>query len=263
VEHHRDKQHARVTNHCPTMSEQPQLAISLQKTDVPVFQPNLMPFNISFSGPAPVSTYFQVYEIDASTSLNTKANGAAKSDTRREFTATFRGRSMCGLEVDVPEGYVGIVMKSENAEDAGKSNGKKAVAKAKTTKGKGKASAKSKGRATRSQSALLEEPEEEPMQIEDDYAMLSRVEQDSAATTQETGSADATRLLEQTGTFEKFVLWNADVHVDEGRDEYLRSMDEWVRLANVVCRCFHRSDLDDDLTFSLRFMLDTSTKCQC
>ena len=40
--------------------------------------------------------------------------------------------------------------------------------------------------------------------------------------------------LEVTGTFREFVLWNSDVLVDEGRDEYLRAIREWVNIAAEV-----------------------------
>ena len=40
--------------------------------------------------------------------------------------------------------------------------------------------------------------------------------------------------FEVTGTFREFVLWNADAPVDEGRDEYLRAIHEWVNIAAEV-----------------------------
>lgn len=40
--------------------------------------------------------------------------------------------------------------------------------------------------------------------------------------------------FEVTGTFKEFVLWNADVPVDEGRDEYLRAIHEWVNIVAEV-----------------------------
>jgi len=49
--------------------------------------------------------------------------------------------------------------------------------------------------------------------------------------------------LEVTGTFKEFVLWNADVPVEEGRDEYLMAIHEWVNIATEVrflsCHFFH------------------------
>lgn len=40
--------------------------------------------------------------------------------------------------------------------------------------------------------------------------------------------------LEVTGTFREFVLWNADAPLDEGRDEYLRAIRDWVNIAAEV-----------------------------
>ncbi len=42
------------------------------------------------------------------------------------------------------------------------------------------------------------------------------------------------RSLEPVSTFSSFTLWNPDVPPDENRDEYLRSLTEWTRLAAVV-----------------------------
>ncbi|KAH9971005.1 hypothetical protein BGW80DRAFT_1325058, partial [Lactifluus volemus] len=37
------------------------------------------------------------------------------------------------------------------------------------------------------------------------------------------------------GRFDSFVLWHPDNPVDEGKDEYLRSLSEWVNIAAEVC----------------------------
>jgi hypothetical protein len=40
--------------------------------------------------------------------------------------------------------------------------------------------------------------------------------------------------LEVTGTFREFVLWNADAPIDEGSDEYLMAIHEWVNIVTEV-----------------------------
>ena len=45
---------------------------------------------------------------------------------------------------------------------------------------------------------------------------------------------DRVDKFEVTGTFKEFMLWNADAPVDEGRDEYLRAIHEWVNIAAEV-----------------------------
>ena len=43
-----------------------------------------------------------------------------------------------------------------------------------------------------------------------------------------------TRVLEPVSTFSSFVLWNADIPANDGRDEYVRSLREWTKLAAEV-----------------------------
>jgi hypothetical protein len=49
---------------------------------------------------------------------------------------------------------------------------------------------------------------------------------------------DSLRILAPSATFNSFVLWNADIPVNEGRDEYMRCLTEWTQLAAVVRVCF-------------------------
>jgi ribonuclease H2 subunit C len=42
------------------------------------------------------------------------------------------------------------------------------------------------------------------------------------------------RLLKPAARFDSFVLWHPDIPVDEGKDEYLRSLSEWVNIAAEV-----------------------------
>ena len=42
------------------------------------------------------------------------------------------------------------------------------------------------------------------------------------------------RVLKPTARFDSFVLWHPDIPVDEGKDEYLRSLSEWTNIASEV-----------------------------
>jgi len=50
------------------------------------------------------------------------------------------------------------------------------------------------------------------------------------------GEHEPVRTLNPTGSFSSFVLWNPDLPVDEAKDEYLRSLNEWTQLAEEVHR---------------------------
>ncbi|KAG6889762.1 hypothetical protein C0995_014689 [Termitomyces sp. Mi166 len=130
------------------------------------------------------------------------------TDTTTRFISSFRGRTIQGLKVALPEGYVGVVLRGDGASDP------------KTRKGKGaqRRNLKSNGkRTTRSRNKTVpDEPEsvdDKPMNVDQD---------------------EETRTLSVASQFSNFVLWHADHPVDEGRDEYLRSLNEWTRLAHLI-----------------------------
>ena len=47
-------------------------------------------------------------------------------------------------------------------------------------------------------------------------------------------NAEEKRTLNPTAQFSSFVLWNPDFPVDLSRDEYLRSLTVWTKLAEEV-----------------------------
>jgi len=168
--------------------------------------PNLMPFHVDHNGPAPISTYFLVEAAseyiaqppppadEPVTSLSdavAEAPVLAKTslsrrvtDATKRFIATFRGRTVHGLKVQLPPGYTGVVM-AGGAPAAGELN-----------------------RRTRS---------------------VARGDEDEMDTDEK-----CTRTLVPTARFSSFVLWHPDMPVDPGRDEYARTLTEWIRLANEV-----------------------------
>ena len=72
--------------------------------------------------------------------------------------------------------------------------------------------------------------EEEVKQEEEEEAQME-VEEPPPA---EEKLEEQVEKFEVTGTFTEFMLWNADAPVDEGRDEYLRAIHEWVNIAAEV-----------------------------
>ncbi|TCD69625.1 hypothetical protein EIP91_006850 [Steccherinum ochraceum] len=244
----------------------------------PKCTPNLMPFHIGYSGPAPVSTYFRVKTALPPSYGSTKESGSVEADSnvvtetvsesqetlitdspaipeasssatlpvtasassatlvndevsataegvsqlslQRHYTAAFRGRTMHGLQVDLPEGYGGLVFRSPGANEITASDNDT------SSKRKGKTRAKDadtglSGRRSRGVRAVEEADEDVEMHVaegEEEYNELKRV-------------------LQPTGTFSSFILWNPDVPVDEGRDEYVRSLTEWMKLSAEIHRC--------------------------
>jgi Ribonuclease H2 non-catalytic subunit (Ylr154p-like) len=89
----------------------------------------------------------------------------------------------------------------------------------------------------------VQEPKAEPKQEEE---IKQEEEEETHMEVEEPPPAeekleDQVDKLEVTGTFREFVVWSADAPVDEGRDEYLRAIHEWVNIASevdVVTMCF-------------------------
>lgn len=235
---------------------------------IPECTPNLMPFHIAYTGPAPVSTYFCVAdakthigapepsliegsisgstdetdnsdvaqhppseENDASSSsLNTTKQHAVDSgtlplpsnsitNTQPRFVSAFRGRTVHGLKVELPEGHTGVVLRS--GDEVGR-----------TTKGSGKSNSKGKGKAnmssqqeerrsTRRSARSRIADEEIEMDIDDDAE-------------DENKGPESTLNLAPSSQFKSFVLWHPDIPVDTGKDEYMSSINEWIRIASVV-----------------------------
>ncbi|KAK7686361.1 hypothetical protein QCA50_010585 [Cerrena zonata] len=217
------------------MAATPTLAIaSIKQSSLKPCVPHLMPFHIKHSGPAPVSTYFRPQEcpppsfgataavtsesqdtIVVSDSQEDTANASGSSlltlnnDTPptaitegRHLLAAFRGRTVRGLEVALPEGYTGLILRTP-------SNNKPAPVRPSVPE-----SNRRSGR--RGRQAALEEDDDEEMN--DD---MEKEEQPQ-------------RVLTPAYSFEKLTIWHPDNAVDTSRDEYFRALSEWTTLGAVL-----------------------------
>jgi hypothetical protein len=238
--------------------------------NLPVRVPHLMPFHIQHTGPAPISTYFRIRphtgapwqlssipdpslpsgdgQTELTTTVNTKvvlleekenlpaavdanrvvagpaitataevdvvaANVKARaspaqrsgpiqrlSGSAKRFISSFRGRTVHGVEVTLPKRYVGIVLRGDTNDRAHPHP---------STGGK------SKRRPVRNSRRRPTEEELDEMSLEDE-------------------EKPPVRALKPTARFDSFVLWHPDIPVDEGQDEYLRSLSEWTDMASEV-----------------------------
>jgi hypothetical protein len=196
-------------------------------------------------------------------------------DPTRRLTAAFRGRVVQGLRVDIPSGYSGLVLRaptpsSTSLDDSTTKSpsasgsiskqassapaGTKSTEDSKSKKLAAAAAAKTKRasrRAKRAGVAVEPEPEvevepeshsEQPLgEGHEDQPMdeASREGNDVLVTSishEEESTETKTKLLVPTGTFSSFVLWNPDISVDEGKDEYMRTLKEWIDISSEVRR---------------------------
>lgn len=202
--------------------------------------PNLMPFNIKYTGTAPVSTYFRPKPAPAqadppsgivdgnqegTSQLSTITDPVATLDPapcREEpLIAAFRGRTIRGTKVSVPDGYSGVVLVGTDANKT----------KQRTP------SPPPSGRRTsrRSRRVIHVDDDDKPRDVD-----MDDVEESAGADVLEEEEAPA-RTLTLASVFSSFVVWNPDIPVDEGRDEYVRSLNEWTKLSALVSKAFELS----------------------
>ncbi|SJL10925.1 uncharacterized protein ARMOST_14321 [Armillaria ostoyae] len=183
---------------------------------LPSCSPNLMPFHIDYDGPAPISTFLRVEEhvtenLDEpvpdgpKAESSTTAAGPAPSLARRAasyLVSSFRGRTLHGTQIDVPAGYTGLVLKGVDG--------------LKKEKGKGKApQAHSPSRATR-------------------RSARNRCDDDEDMEEYEAATQSLAPVLNPTAQFSSFVLWHPDTLGREKDDEYVRSLNEWTKLSELI-----------------------------
>ncbi|KAF8586466.1 hypothetical protein K439DRAFT_1408866 [Ramaria rubella] len=185
-----------------------------------------MPFHIEHSGPAPLSTYFLIKPVPPSEDESEGTSLAQRVKAR--FTSAFRGRRMQGITIDLPEGYSGLIFTTEGADSE-------------LPQGKGKAAARlaahdkrqvhTKGKAKKSKRTTRSSTYDDTNAEEED--MDTNVDGESVA---DSNDAELIKTLRPTAHFSSFTLWNADVDVDEGRDEYLRFLSEYQQLLAEIHR---------------------------
>lgn len=187
--------------------------------------------------------------------------------TPHRLTAAFRGRTVQGVRVDLPPGYSGLLLRAPGDVSsaplqppaptkpvpAPKAKGKAAADKAKKAAAAAQAKARRAARRSGKREApaveVDEEEQEQPEEeapVEPDQPAPELVEASSHAepgpVENEEGQGEI-RTLVPSATFSSFVLWNADVPVDAGKDEYLRTLTEWVGLAAEVSNVDFAQDM--------------------
>lgn len=213
------------------------IEITSPRKTIPSCTPNLMPFHIQYTGPAPVSTFFQVKDVDSfagrssaqapSASLEQHEDDAKtikRGGIRERFKAAFRGRVVCGLKVELPEGFSGIVLKADS--DANERSAKVVYSK--------KANADiGRRRSKRGSAKDLKDPIDID-ELDNDATDESPLYKDGEDSDLLGDEVFDRRALEPISTFNSLVVWHPDISVDEGKDEYIRAMTEWTGIAAEV-----------------------------
>ena len=202
----------------------PELVIGSADAPLASCVPQLMPFHIDYSGPAPISTFFRVKDAPPD-SCGAPSSSSHNRPWKKRFTSAFRGRIIQGLEMRLPDGYGGIVLGAGGMKNSINGSVDRKLPKRTGKNGKGRST-----RRTRSSKIPIDEIEEEQKNEDDDLDQLDQ---------QPLNGVGEIKLLKPTHAFSSLVIWNPDIAVDEGSDEYIRALNEWTALASEVSLVFY------------------------
>ena len=217
--------------------------VAPEKSSLPERAPHLMPFNIKYTGSAPVSTYFRPKPPPVQRDPTTDVAGGSQEATSQLSTATdktnpaepnsipvatpdatpeerplvaaFRGRTIRGTRISIPDGYTGVVLVGADVN--------------KTKRASPPPPPPGRRPSRRSGRVIHVDEDEEPQDVDMEDSGEG-VDADYQGEEEEA----PTRTLTLASTFSSFVVWNPDIPVDESRDEYIRSLNEWIKLSALV-----------------------------
>ena len=195
-----------------------------------------MPFNIAYTGPAPVNTYFRPVrskreddiegpkdEKTLPQNLSSDSQSTLVASSSSEQLTTSETQNTLAADVDM----LTLSEQTTPSMESGSQDTKQLTA-------------AFRGRTLRS--SEIELPTGYVGLVLDAPVISATVRRrapaddrsDAIEDHEENEDSRPTKHLHPKSQFRSFTLWNADIPVDEGRDEYLRSLREWVNLAAVV-----------------------------
>lgn len=188
--------------------------------------PHLLPLHIKYSGPSSIHVYFVVHDED----------DALSSNQQRATRAVFRGRAMHGVRIGLPDGYCGAVlcvddvpMVTESSEASCRKRG--LTADELNDEGRGHTKAPRFSRARRAFTEASKGSKPRQANSETNLAPPQTVVVETLEAP--LGDVQSSRLARPIAHFNTLSVWNPDNPIDS-RDEYIRAMNEWTRLAGVV-----------------------------
>jgi hypothetical protein len=187
--------------------------------------PHLLPLHIKYSGPSPVPVYFVVHDED----------DAFSSNQQRATRSVFRGRAMHGVRMGLPDGYGGAVLRVDNVPIVARGSEASCRKRKLTTdelNDEGRCHTKAP-RPSRARGASAEASKASKSRQVDSETSLAPQIAEVEVLENPPGDVESSRITRPIAHFNTLSLWNPDNPID-GRDEYIRGINEWTRLAGVV-----------------------------
>ncbi|KAH8078269.1 ribonuclease H2, subunit C [Filobasidium floriforme] len=207
---------------------------------------NLMPFHLDYTGPAEVSTYFQPRTIPGPpTSEETSEEKVQKQGDGSITVAAFRGRRVQAYTLGLPEGYTGLVLTAPSLASRMNPSAPQIQGHAQSNTVKNLKREESPSLSFDAAPGLRRSPRkrnnvdvlELPVtrrSLQPDT--LPELDQDHHLDLDLLQPAPPifSRTLLPTASFSSLTIWNPDGPLDEGKDEYCRTLGEWMSLNSVL-----------------------------
>jgi hypothetical protein len=206
-----------------------------------------------FRSPIPSLTVFTGSKQEADETYSPPSRPTEEFSSTRSVS-TFRGRTIQGLKVDLPQGYRGLLLEAPAPSTTSSSSSKNTSSSSKAASSSSKpqpdpleepptTSTRRRGRLTRSavSKRVIDVEAEEAKKAKEAAAAAIDVDAPMDVDNNEDESTrDNTpqRRLKPVSQFSSFTIWHADNPVIESQDEYYRSMHEWTALAAAVSLVF-------------------------
>ena len=171
-------------------------------------------------------------------------------DLDKRFISTFRGRSIHGLTINLPDGYAGLVLKAtsdrpdgfDEKERVGTGRGRGDLQRTKGADVDVEMESLGQRRRGRLRSSAAPRKGTVITISDDDNAPQSSMRDEPYGNDVEMAGPLSTlneldcplRVLVPTARFDSFTLWQADRLVNNSNDEYWRTLTEWIGLAHEV-----------------------------
>ncbi|KAG7567072.1 hypothetical protein FFLO_01198 [Filobasidium floriforme] len=211
---------------------------------------NLMPFHLDYTGPAEVSTYFQPRTIPgppASDELFEEK--VQKQGDGSIAVAAFRGRRVQAYTLGLPEGYTGLVLTAPSLASRMKPSISQTQKHAQSNTVKNLKREESPSLLSDAAPGLRRSPRKRnnvdvldlpvtrrslqpdiPPEIDTDHHLDLDLDLDLL----QPAPPIFSRTLLPTASFSSLTIWNPDGPLDEGKDEYCRTLGEWMSLNSVL-----------------------------
>lgn len=162
-------------------------------------------------------------------------------DLENRFVSTFRGRTIHGLTINLPDGYTGVVLKAKSEPDGYTDVSSFGTNVQRTSDveeveierwgQKRRGRLRSSAAPRQGTVITISDDDNDPLNSFDEPHDDVEISEPFATPNEFDGPL---RILVPTARFDSFTLWQADRMVNKSNDEYWRTLTDWIGLSHAV-----------------------------